>query len=84
MLSVKKCHVFHNLNLIKISLEIMLSDFAEKKETFFDLKKHNFLTKKSLKHRTFPKGITHAFGQKMPIFWLFRFGQNVVSALFAI
>ena len=76
MLSVKKCHVFHNLNLIKISLEIMLSDFAEKKETFFD--------KKSLKHRTFPKGITHAFGQKMPIFWLFRFGQSVVSALFAI
>ena len=42
MLSVKKCRVFHNLNLIKISLEIMLSDFAEKKETFFDLKKHNF------------------------------------------
>ena len=39
MLSVKKCQVFHNLNLIKISLEIMLSDFAEKKETFFDLKK---------------------------------------------
>ena len=63
----------------------MLSDFAEKKETFFDLKKHNFFNKKKkLKHRTFPKGITHAFGQKMPIFWLFRFGQNVVSALFAI
>ena len=38
----------------------------------------------SLNNRTFPKGITHAFGQKMPIFWLFRFGQNVVSALFAI
>ena len=84
MLSVKKCQVFHNLNLIKISLEIMLSDFAEKKKPFLTLKNIIFLTKKSLKHRSFPKGITHAFGQKMPIFWLFRFGQNVVSALFAI
>ena len=49
----KKCQVFHNLNLIKISLEIMLSDFAEKKETFFDLKKQNFQTPKN---RTFSKG----------------------------
>ena len=23
-----------------------------------------------------PKGVTHAFGQKMPNFSLFRFGQN--------
>ena len=36
----------------------MLSDIAEKKETFFDLKNANF--------------------------WLFRFGQNIVPALFAI
>ena len=38
----KKCQVYHNLNVIKISLEIMLSDFAEKKQPFFDLKKQNF------------------------------------------
>ena len=32
----------------------MLSDFAEKKETFFDPKKDNF--PKSKKHRIFSKG----------------------------
>ena len=80
----QKCQFFLYLDLIKKRLEIILSDFAEKKETFFDLKKQFFKVQKSLKHRTFAKGITHAFGQKMPIFWLFRFGQNGVSALFAI
>ena len=28
------------------------------------------------KNWIFAKGLTHAFGQKMPIFFLFRFGQN--------
>ena len=51
----------------------MLSDFAEKKETFFDLRKENF---QSPKHRIFSKGLTHALVKKMPIFRLFRFGQN--------
>ena len=46
MLLAKKCQVFHNLYLIKISLEIILSDFAEKKETFFDLKKQNISNSK--------------------------------------
>ena len=36
MLLAKKCHFLYYLNLIKISLEIMLSDFGEKKEIFFD------------------------------------------------
>ena len=53
------------LDLIKITLQIMLSDFAEKKETFFDLKKQNFSKSKK---RAFSKGLTHAFGQKMPFF----------------
>ena len=39
----------------------MLSDFAEKKETFFDLKKENF---QSPKHRIFSKGLTHALVKK--------------------
>ena len=39
MLLAEKCQYFLNLHLIKISLEIMLSDFAEKEETFFVLKK---------------------------------------------
>ena len=78
---IKKCQFFVYLYLVKIRLEIMLNDFAEKKETFLAIKNRIF---HSLNNCTLPKGITHAFGQKMPIFWLFRFGQNVVSALFAI
>ena len=60
--------------MVKGKLERMLNDFAEKKETFFwPLKKKNFLKSKN---RTFPKGLTHAFGQIMPIFSLFKFDQN--------
>ena len=33
----KKCQFFLHLDLVKIRLEIMLFDSAEKKETFFDL-----------------------------------------------
>ena len=45
----------------------MLSDFEEKKDTFFGLKKRIF---ESQKNRIFSKGLTHAFGQNMPIIWL--------------
>ena len=62
----KNANFFLSLDLIKIRLEIILSEFAKKKETFFDLEKHNFL--KSKKSHFFSKGLTHAFGQKMPIF----------------
>ena len=48
MLLGKKCQFFLYLNLIKVSLEIMLSDFAEKKETF--------LTLKNRENRIFAKG----------------------------
>ena len=44
----------------------MLNDFAEKKETFLPIKNIIF---QSLKNRIFPKGLTHDFGQKMPIFF---------------
>ena len=43
----------------------MLSNFAEKKQSFFDQK-----------NRTFSKGLAHAFGQKMPFSSLLTFGQN--------
>ena len=107
-----------------MSLEIMLSNFAEKKETFFDLKKQNFSKSKkthffkgvnlcfwsknaifliysdlvkirvkrmlklhwrekrnrfAYKKQRFSKGLTHAFGQKMPFFSLLRFCQNKTS-----
>ena len=44
----------------------MLSDFAEKKETFLMKRKKNF----------FSKGLSYAFGHNMPNSSLFRFGQN--------
>ena len=44
----------------------MLSDFAEKNETFFDLKKQNFSKSKKI-HFSKGKPI-YAFGQKMPFF----------------
>ena len=44
----------------------MLSDFTEKKKAFFTLKTEFF---QSLKNRTFPKGLTLDFGQKIPIFF---------------
>ena len=46
----------------------MLNNFAEKKRNLFSLR--------SLKNRTFAEGLTHAFGQIMPIFSLFKFDQN--------
>ena len=51
----------------------MLNDFAQKKETFFGYKKQKFSKSKK---SPFPKGLAHAFGQKMPFSSLLRFGQN--------
>ena len=68
MLLVKKCQFFLYLDLVKMRLEIMLNDFAEKKETCFGYKKQNFSESKK---SHFPKGLTLAFGQKMPNFFLF-------------
>ena len=36
MLLVKKCQIFLYLDLVEIRLEIMLNNFVEDKETFFD------------------------------------------------
>ena len=62
----KNAIFFLYLNSIKIRLEIILSHFAMKKETSFDLKKQNFSTFK--KSHFFSKELTHSFGQKMPVF----------------
>ena len=61
-----KSQILLYLDLVIIRLERLLSDFAEKKETCFDYKKRNFSKSKK---STFPKGLTHAFGKKMPIIW---------------
>ena len=69
----KKANFFLSLDLIKIRLEITLSEFAMKKETFLTLKNRIFQSAKN--HIFFSKRLTNAFGQKMPIF-LFKFDQN--------
>ena len=43
------------------------------KKLFFECKNEIFQSPKNL---CFPKGLTHAFGQKMPNFSLFGFGQK--------
>ena len=55
----KKCQFFLHLDLVKIRLEIMLFDSAEKKETFFDLKKQNFSNSRK----------SHFFNGVNPYFW---------------
>ena len=62
----KKTNYLVYLDLVKIRLAIMLSDFDEKKETFLTKGKKTF----------FSKGLSYAFGQNMPNSSLFRFGQN--------
>ena len=47
MLLAKICQILLYLDLVKIRLEIMVSDFAEKKESWFDFKKRKFLTSKN-------------------------------------
>ena len=72
MLLVKKCHFFLYLVLVKTRLEIRYNNVLDRKETFFEYKNKIF---HSPKNGIFPKGLTHAFGQKS-IFLSFVFTQN--------
>ena len=51
----------------------MLSDFAGKKETFLTIKKPEFFRVLRI---AFSKGLTHAFGQKTPIYSVFTIDQK--------
>ena len=73
MLLVKKCQFFLYLVLVKTRLEIRFNNVLDREETFFEYKNKIF---QSPKNRIFPKGVSHAFGQKMPNFSLCGFGQN--------
>ena len=64
---------FLELFSVKIRLEIMFNNVLERKETFFG---HKNVIFQSPKHRIFPKGLNHAFGQKMSFFSWVVFGQN--------
>ena len=73
MLLVKKCQFFLYLVLVKTRLQISFNNVLDRKETFSEYKNKIF---QSHKNGIFPKGFTHAFGQKMPNFSLCGFGQN--------
>ena len=72
MLLVKKFIFFLYLFLVKIRLETRFNSILDRKETFFDYKK----IFQAPKNRIFPKGLTHALGEKMLNFSLFRFCQE--------
>ena len=65
--------ILFSLFSVQKELEIRFNDVLDRKETFFLTRRKIF---EGLKNGIFPKGLTHAFGQKMPNFSLFRFGQN--------
>ena len=64
---LKKCHFFVYVDLEKFGLEIMLNDFAQEKETL-TLKNRIF---QSPKNCIYPKRLTQAFDEKVPIFLLY-------------
>ena len=57
---------------VKIRLETRFNNVLDRKETFLTIK----TTFSSPKNGIFPNGLTHAFGQKITNFSLFRFGYN--------
>ena len=64
MLWSKNANFFVYVDLVRIRLKIMLSDFAQEKETFLTTK-NNFSKSTNI---AFSKWLTHDFGQKMPFF----------------
>ena len=73
LLFVKKCNFYFYLVSVKKKLQIRFEDVLDKTQPFYDYKNKMF---HSLKNCIFPKGLTHDFGQEMPLFSLFVFGQN--------
>ena len=72
MLLTKKCQFFSLFTIDQRKTRNKAWRLCrKKKKPFFSLKNRVFP-----KNRIFSKGLTHAFSQKMPIFRLFRFGQN--------
>ena len=66
---------FFSLFSVKKGLEIssISNDVLDRKETFLIIKTRLF---QRLKNSIFPKGVTHASGQKTQFFSLFVFAQN--------
>ena len=74
MLLVKKCQFFLYLVLVTARLEIRFNNVLDRKETFYGYKSKIF---QSPKNRSIPKGLTHAFGQKMPNFFFNSFWSKL-------
>ena len=80
---VNPCFWFKNASflvyadLVKIRLEIMLTDFPQEKRNLFGLWKTEFFKVKKI--ACFQMGKPNAFGKKCQLFGLFRFGQNKTS-----
>ena len=58
---------------LKIRLEVVVNNVLDRKTTFFDYKNKIF---HSPKNGIFPKGLTHDFGQKMPLFFFICVRSN--------
>ena len=63
----QKMQFFSLLFPVEMRLEIMLYKVWDRKHTFFDNKNKTFL---SLKNGIFPKRLTHAFPQKVKIYFI--------------
>ena len=73
MLLMKKCHFLIYYFSVKIRLEKRFNNVLDTKQSCFG---HKQLIISKSQNRIFPKGLTHAFGEKMPFFYLFVSGQN--------
>ena len=74
MLLIKKCQFFLYLFLAKTRLEMRFKNVLDrKKKRFIEYKNKLF---QSPKNSIFPKGLTQAICQKIPIFFFICFGQN--------
>ena len=67
----QKCQFFLYVALVTTRLELRFNNVLERKENFLTTKNKIFPSPKSC---IFPKGLTHAIGQKMPILSFFGFG----------
>ena len=71
--SSKNAIFFHYLFSLKIRVEERVNNVQERKKPFLDYKNKTFHIPKNC---IFPKGLTHAFGQKMRFVSLLVFTKN--------